>query len=80
MPPNSDHLSFLSSGYATNKIAENNEAEILQTVLEEAKGAYPAEAIVELPSDTNDQLENNVERIVQWIAHWRRERGFADVA
>lgn len=48
-------------------------------MLEEARGAYPAEAIVELPSDSTDQLEQNAERIVHWIVHWRRQRGFRDL-
>ena len=47
----------------------------MQTVLEEARGAYSEEAIVELQSNTSEQLEENAERIIQWIGSWRKQRG-----
>ena len=62
-------------GYTQQKIQENNQSEIMQTVLEEARGAYSEEAIVELQSNTSEQLEENAERIIQWIGSWRKQRG-----
>lgn len=62
--------------YPLAKIKDNNEAEIMDFVLSEARGAYPAEAIVELRSESNEDIEANVERIVQWIQSWRVQHGF----
>ncbi len=50
----------------------------MQTVLEEARASYPAEAIVELSSNTAEELEGNAERIVQWIRSWRVQRGLEE--
>jgi len=60
--------------YPLKKIQENNEAEIMQVVLEEARSSYPAEIIVELQSDSMEQLEANVARIVEWITLWLKNQ------
>jgi len=57
--------------YPLKKIQENNESEIMQTVLEEARESYAAEIIVELESENVEQMEQNVARIVAWIDQWR---------
>ena len=62
-------------GYPLKKIQENNEAEIMQVVLEEARSSYPAEIIVELQSESMEQLEANVARIVEWITLWLKNQG-----
>jgi len=62
-------------GYSLKKIQENNEAEIMQVVLEEARSSYPAEIIVELQSENMEQLEANVARIVEWITLWLKTQG-----
>lgn len=62
--------------YPLAKIQDNNEAEITNYVLNEAREAYPLESIVELKSETNDDVEANVERIVEWIRSWRIQHGF----
>uniref|UniRef100_A0A7S4B7M9 Adenylate kinase isoenzyme 6 homolog n=1 Tax=Chrysotila carterae TaxID=13221 RepID=A0A7S4B7M9_CHRCT len=59
-----------SRGYSEKKLAENVEAEIMQVILDEARGAYPEEAVVELASNTVEDLDSNVSRIVQWIENW----------
>lgn len=59
-----------TSGYALNKIQENNEAEIMQVVLTEAQGSYKEEFIVVLQNDNVEQQEENSERIVQWLKEW----------
>ncbi|PWN87567.1 hypothetical protein FA10DRAFT_269520 [Acaromyces ingoldii] len=66
--------------YPLKKIQENNEAEIMEVVLAEARDSYPLEAIVELRSETAQDVEDNVERIVQWIHAWRKQRGFSSSA
>jgi adenylate kinase len=63
-------------GYSLKNIEENNEAEIMQVVLDEARSSYPAQIVVELHSDGLNDLEANVNRIVDWIEAWRKDRGF----
>lgn len=50
----------------------------MQCVLDEARESYAKEIVVELKSESTEDLENNVDRIVQWIRTWRKERGFED--
>ncbi|KXN89891.1 hypothetical protein AN958_04895 [Leucoagaricus sp. SymC.cos] len=58
-------------GYPLKKIQENNEAEIMQVVLEEARSSYPELSVVELQSEGPDHLESNVTRIIEWIQAWK---------
>jgi len=46
----------------------------MNVVLEEAREAYVEEIIVALNSETTDDLESNVSRIVQWIETWRKDQ------
>ncbi|WFD18109.1 adenylate kinase [Malassezia caprae] len=61
--------------YSDKKIAENNEAEIMGVVMEEARESYAPEAIVTLSSETAEEMDTNVERVVAWIRAWRQQRG-----
>jgi adenylate kinase len=58
-------------GYAESKLQENLDSEIMQVLLEEAREAYDEEIVVELQSDTPDDIEGNVERIERWVASWK---------
>lgn len=62
-------------GYPLKKIQENNEAEIMDIVIEEARSSYAQEIVVELRSEGTEDLESNVSRIVRWIQAWRKDRG-----
>lgn len=42
-----------------------------QVCLDEARSSYPAEIVVELPSNTVEDMESNVERAKAWAAAWR---------
>jgi len=55
------------------KIQENNEVEIMQVVLDEARSSYPDLPVVELQSDGPEQLESNVARIIDWIQAWKTD-------
>lgn len=46
----------------------------MQVVLDEARSSYAAEIVVELNSESTEDLEANVARIVEWIKAWRRDR------
>ncbi|KAF7436960.1 factor activating pos9 [Pleurotus ostreatus] len=61
-------------GYPVKKIKENNEAEIMEVVLEEARQSYPAEIVIELKSETMEDIESNVSRIVDWIKAWQKNQ------
>ena len=61
-------------GYPLKKIQENNEAEIMQVVLEEARSSYPSEIVVELDSEGMEQLESNVTRLVEWVTAWLKNQ------
>ena len=63
--------------YPLKKIQENNEAEIMEVVLDEARSSYPQEIVVELQSERTEDLDSNVQRIVQWIEAWRKDRNLA---
>jgi len=65
-------------GYPLKKIQENNEAEIMEVVLDEARSSYAPEIIVELQSEGTEDLESNVARIVQWIEAWQKNQQRAE--
>ncbi len=62
------------SNYPLKKIQENNECEIMGTVVEEAREAYTQEIIVVLRSEEPEDVENNVARLVQWVENWKADR------
>lgn len=73
-------------GYNSKKISENMECEIMQVVLDETKQAFGGASsddsgnngivIVELMSNTIDDLESNVNRIITWIDQWKIDNGY----
>jgi len=63
-----------SRGYSQKKLTDNVEAEIMQVILDEARGAYPEEIVVELTSNDTAGLESNVQRLLQWVEQWSAER------
>ncbi|KAI9013195.1 AAA domain-containing protein [Gaertneriomyces semiglobifer] len=54
-------------GYDVKKIQENIECEIMQVVLEEARESYRPEIVWELESEGVEQMEENVQKIVDWV-------------
>jgi adenylate kinase len=42
----------------------------MQTVLDDARESYETDIIVELQSESTEDLEGNVQRIVLWIDAW----------
>lgn len=59
--------------YGAKKLEENMDAEIMQVLLEEAREAFDEEIVVELRSDTLEDIDVNVERIEEWVESWRRD-------
>jgi len=56
--------------YSDTKIDENIDAEIMQVILEEARESYAEEIVIELQSNTVEEMDENVDRIVQWKKRW----------
>jgi len=57
-----------SRGYHGKKLEDNIQCEIFQTILEEAKNSYSKNIVHELQSNTTEDMEDNIEKIVSWIA------------
>lgn len=61
-------------GYTGKKLEDNVQCEIFQTILEEARNAYKAEIVHELPSNTPEDLEENLDKILAWIEQFKANR------
>jgi len=59
--------------YPLKKIQQNNEAEIMGVVCDEARESYQPGIVVELESNAMEDLEENVARIVTWIDQWMKD-------
>jgi len=59
------------SGYSLAKIQENNTAEIMDVIIQDARESYAEEIVVELRSESADEVEENVARIVGWVEAWK---------
>ncbi|GAA5906991.1 hypothetical protein JCM5296_003903 [Sporobolomyces johnsonii] len=64
--------------YGLSKIQENNTAEIMEVVLNDARESYAEEIVVELRSESPEQMEENVNRILQWVEAWRADHADDD--
>lgn len=50
---------------------ENLDSEIMEVLLAEAREAFAAEIVVELTSNTSDEMEANVGRVETWLTQWK---------
>jgi adenylate kinase len=57
-------------GYSEKKRGENLEAEIMQVVLDEARESYEEDIVQELPSNTVEEMNSNIDRCRIWMEHW----------
>ena len=57
-------------GYTGQKLADNIQCEIFQTILEEARESYDHDIVHELPSNVPEDMEQNVDSIVQLVTQW----------
>ena len=69
--------------YNEKKAQENIDAEIFGVIAEEARDGFDPDgdngSVVELQSETTEDVEANVERILQWIEQWVKDHQQADV-
>jgi adenylate kinase len=64
-------VSFVFRNYPEAKLQENIDSEIMEVLLQEARESYDEEIVVELTSNTSDEMDSNIERIETWVKHWR---------
>jgi adenylate kinase len=57
-------------GYSEAKRGENMECEIMCVVQEEARESYDEDIIVVLSSNSTAEMDDNSQRIAQWVAAW----------
>jgi adenylate kinase len=50
----------------------------MEVVLQEARDSYPQQIIVDLKSESSQDLENNVANIVEWINQWLKDNSEED--
>ncbi|KAI1239619.1 Adenylate kinase isoenzyme 6, partial [Lamprotornis superbus] len=71
------HIVFVlrteNSGYTGKKLQDNIQCEIFQTLYEEAMLSYKKEIVHQLPSNTPEDLERNLDQIMQWIEQWMKD-------
>ncbi|KAK3325642.1 AAA domain-containing protein [Apodospora peruviana] len=59
--------------YPEVKLQENIDSEIMEVLLQEARESYDEEIVVELRSNTADEMDGNVDRIEQWLKQWKED-------
>ncbi|KAK4899179.1 factor activating pos9 [Elasticomyces elasticus] len=66
-------------GYGEKKLQENMDCEIMEVLLSEAREAYDENIVVELKSESTEDIDSNVERIEQWITNWKKDHEKGEV-
>ncbi|CAN3355124.1 adenylate kinase isoenzyme 6 homolog Fap7p [Diutina catenulata] len=56
--------------YNEVKIQENIDCEIMEVIAQEARDSYVPEIVIELTSNNADEMDDNVDRICQWVTQW----------
>ena len=59
--------------YPEAKLQENLDSEIMEVLLQEARDSYAPEMVVELTSNTTDEMESNLDRIESWFKQWKKD-------
>lgn len=57
--------------YPEVKLQENLDSEIMEVLLQEAHDSYDSEIVIELTSNTSDEMESNIDRIEAWVKQWK---------
>ncbi|KAI1131946.1 AAA domain-containing protein [Nemania abortiva] len=59
--------------YPEKKLQENLDSEIMDVLLQEAHESYHENIVVELTSNSTDEMDSNVDRIEAWIKQWKKD-------
>ena len=54
----------------STKMTHNLQCEIMNVILEQAQQSYAPEIVIELPSNTIEDMESNVQRVILWIEQY----------
>ncbi|KAI4128567.1 MAG: hypothetical protein LQ338_002661 [Usnochroma carphineum] len=65
--------------YPEGKLQENMDAEIMEVLLSEAREAFDEEIVIELQSNSPEDMESNAERIEAWFEQWKLQHGAPDM-
>ncbi|PHH67636.1 hypothetical protein CDD83_6490 [Cordyceps sp. RAO-2017] len=57
--------------YAEAKLQENLDSEIMEVILQEAQEAFDEDVVIEMTSNSADEMESNLDRIEAWVEQWR---------
>jgi adenylate kinase len=49
------------------------DSEIMDVLLQEARDSYDENIVVELTSNTTDEMDSNVDRVEAWIKQWKKD-------
>ncbi|XP_004645767.1 adenylate kinase isoenzyme 6-like [Octodon degus] len=60
-------------GYNEKKLRDNIKCEICQVLYEEAMLSYREDIVHQLPSNTPEELEENISQILGWIEQWVKD-------
>lgn len=59
--------------YPEAKLQENLDTEIMEVLLQEARDAFDEQIVIELRSDTTEEMDSNVDRIEAWVKQWKQD-------
>ncbi|PNP38149.1 hypothetical protein TGAMA5MH_09902 [Trichoderma gamsii] len=59
--------------YPEIKLQENLDSEIMEVLLQEARESFDEEIVVELTSNSSEEMESNMDRIEAWIKQWKTD-------
>jgi adenylate kinase len=45
----------------------------MEVLLDEAREAFDTEIVIELTSNSSEEMESNVERIEAWVKQWKKD-------
>ncbi|KJZ75506.1 hypothetical protein HIM_04969 [Hirsutella minnesotensis 3608] len=63
--------------YPESKLQENLDSEIMEVLLQEAREAFDEEVVIELTSNTSDEMDANLDRMEAWFKQWRIDNSTA---
>lgn len=66
-------LTLFNRDYPEIKLQENLDSEIMEVLLQEARDSYDEEIVIELTSNTSDEMDTNVDRIEAWVKQWKSD-------
>lgn len=57
--------------YPEAKLQENLDSELMDVLIQEARDSYDEEIVIELHSNSADEMDENVDRVEAWVKQWK---------